>query len=248
MPYIEKDARAKLVPKSDGYPVSPGDLNFQITCLLIEYMKYNGKRYQQINDILGALEGAKLEFYSTQVRAYEDKKCRENSDVYDGDSSYGNLAWAGGFFEGEGCFYAHYYKPRKDGTRIFQMEATLVQKGKQLLDEFKNVVKMGIVYGPNEKGIYTWKSNGKGQAQKLFELLRPWLGNRRQETALKLIERENQQILRPSKEKCKNGHFYKDGSFVLRTQNNKTWRKCLICQMKYNKSRYEKANQNGDVY
>lgn len=82
MPYIDKDLRDKLKPKSEGYPVSPGDLNFQITCLLIDYLEFNGKQYKQMNDVLGALEGAKLEFYRRVVAEYESKKAKENGDVY----------------------------------------------------------------------------------------------------------------------------------------------------------------------
>jgi hypothetical protein len=38
--------------------------------------------YQRLNDALGALEGAKLEFYRRVVVPYEDWKMTENGDVY----------------------------------------------------------------------------------------------------------------------------------------------------------------------
>jgi hypothetical protein len=38
--------------------------------------------YQSINDVLGALEGAKLEFYRRIAAPYEDTKIQENGDVY----------------------------------------------------------------------------------------------------------------------------------------------------------------------
>jgi hypothetical protein len=50
------------------------------------------------------------------------------------------FAWAAGFFEGEGCFYAHYYKARVNGTRVFRTAASLVQKDRGLLVHFKRVV------------------------------------------------------------------------------------------------------------
>jgi len=44
---------------------------------------YNqGPSYQTINDIIGALEGAKMEFYRRVVVPYEDKKIKDNGDVY----------------------------------------------------------------------------------------------------------------------------------------------------------------------
>jgi len=39
-------------------------------------------RYQNINDLLGALEGAKLELYRRVAAPYEDEKVESNGDVY----------------------------------------------------------------------------------------------------------------------------------------------------------------------
>jgi len=82
MPYISEEQRKKLIPKCESYPTSSGDLNFQITCLVLEYIKYNGSSYKQMNDVVGALESAKLEFYRRLVSPYEDKKIKDNGDVY----------------------------------------------------------------------------------------------------------------------------------------------------------------------
>ena len=41
-----------------------------------------GNSYATINDIIGALEGAKMEFYRRVVAPYEDEKIKENGDVY----------------------------------------------------------------------------------------------------------------------------------------------------------------------
>ena len=38
--------------------------------------------YQTMNDIIGALEGAKLEFYRRVVVPYENDKIEQNGDVY----------------------------------------------------------------------------------------------------------------------------------------------------------------------
>lgn len=81
MPYIKQEDREKLA--LDEYvPGTPGTLNYQITMLLREYVTYRKLSYQTINDIIGALEGAKAEFQRRVVAPYEDQKIAENGDVY----------------------------------------------------------------------------------------------------------------------------------------------------------------------
>jgi hypothetical protein len=83
MPYIKQEDRKKFV---DSFMLSgaftPGELNYQITRVLLEYWNASSRNYQAINDIVGVLEGAKLEFYRRLVVPYEDKKIKENGDVY----------------------------------------------------------------------------------------------------------------------------------------------------------------------
>lgn len=79
MPYISKDKRILLTVDR---PVTPGELNYKITLLLNEYLLTKGRTYTSINDILGALEGAKLEFYRRIAVPYEDMKKEQNGDVY----------------------------------------------------------------------------------------------------------------------------------------------------------------------
>lgn len=82
MPYIKQIHRAYLKPGSEVIPEMPGDLNYQITCVIRTYIQVNGLSYQHINDVLGALEGAKLEFYRRVAVPYEELKMQENGDVY----------------------------------------------------------------------------------------------------------------------------------------------------------------------
>lgn len=78
MPYIKQVDRvlASQIPKT------PGDLNYAFTTLIKTYMENNKLSYQTINDIVGALEGAKLEFYRRIVINYENTKLAQNGDVY----------------------------------------------------------------------------------------------------------------------------------------------------------------------
>ena len=80
MPYIHKDRRISL--NHDDIPRTAGELNYLITKLCIGYMSDAGVCYQNINDVVGALEGAKLEFYRRFAAPYEDTKIEENGDVY----------------------------------------------------------------------------------------------------------------------------------------------------------------------
>lgn len=79
MPYIDQQDRDRLMV---DVPKTAGELNYKITLLLIQYLTTKGESYQTYNDMIGALEGAKLELYARKVRLYEDKKIIRNGDVY----------------------------------------------------------------------------------------------------------------------------------------------------------------------
>lgn len=80
MPYINKAIRGSI---DDGRkPTVPGELNYSLTQLINSYVAMKGMSYTTVNDILGALEGAKLEFYRRKAAPYEDIKMSENGDVY----------------------------------------------------------------------------------------------------------------------------------------------------------------------
>ena len=82
MPYI-KQARRDHLSAWPGYrPENAGELNYILTRIISLYWEGTGN-YQGINDIVGALEGAKLEFYRRVVVPYEDVKMQENCDVYE---------------------------------------------------------------------------------------------------------------------------------------------------------------------
>lgn len=84
MPYIKQEARDNINRRDDlkARPMSAGELNFVITQMIIAYIVDKELSYQTINDIIGALEGAKLEFYRRVVVSYENEKIKDNGDVY----------------------------------------------------------------------------------------------------------------------------------------------------------------------
>ena len=83
MPYIKQERRREMQLQLDGGNANTaGELNYQLTVVCKDYMEHKGLSYATINDIVGALEGAKLEFYRRVAAPYEDKKIIENGDVY----------------------------------------------------------------------------------------------------------------------------------------------------------------------
>lgn len=86
MPYIKKEdrklARISFEDRNFKGAETPGELNYLITELLKGYLDNHGISYNTCNDIIGAIEACKLEFYRRVVAPYEDKKITENGDVY----------------------------------------------------------------------------------------------------------------------------------------------------------------------
>jgi hypothetical protein len=78
MPYINKARRESIT--EDG-PKTPGELNYIFTAIALDYIQRMTESYQHYNDVIGALEGAKLELYRRQVSPYEDKAMAKNGDI-----------------------------------------------------------------------------------------------------------------------------------------------------------------------
>lgn len=79
MPYIVEKTRHGL---KNRHPVNAGELNYILTTTINNYLIAKGVKYETINAVLGALEGAKLEFYRRIAAPYEDLKIESNGDVY----------------------------------------------------------------------------------------------------------------------------------------------------------------------
>ncbi len=85
MPYVSPEIRDELDRARRAQ--TPGELNYVLTLEIIEYLEEKGLSYQTINDIMGALEGAKAEFYRRVAIPYENDKIEENGDVYVTDAN-----------------------------------------------------------------------------------------------------------------------------------------------------------------
>ena len=84
MPYIKQEDRSKFTDMFCNLPEfkTPGEFNYAITMVCKEYLSDKGESYQTYNDLIGALECCKLEFYRRAVTIYENKKIDENGEVF----------------------------------------------------------------------------------------------------------------------------------------------------------------------
>lgn len=69
-------------PKTSEPAQNAGELNFQITGLIQQFLDFHGQSYGTFNTVVGALECAKLELYRRLVVPYENAKIQDNGDVY----------------------------------------------------------------------------------------------------------------------------------------------------------------------
>jgi len=79
MPYIPQSEKLRV--DQDNLITTAGQFNYALNQLISIYIEQNDFNYQTSNDIIGAMECAKLELYRRLVAPYEDKKILQNGDV-----------------------------------------------------------------------------------------------------------------------------------------------------------------------
>lgn len=89
MPYIVKSRREGIAVELiadhlNWIPANAGDLNFVVSTFIANYIREKGLKYANLNEMVGALECAKLELNRVIIGPYEDEKIRENGGVYGG--------------------------------------------------------------------------------------------------------------------------------------------------------------------
>lgn len=92
MPYVKQEIRDQydsliheLSQKLCGMPI--GNMNYVLTKLIELRWENEENSYFTINEIMGVLECVKQEFYRRIAEPYEDKKIKENGDVYCGNKT-----------------------------------------------------------------------------------------------------------------------------------------------------------------
>jgi hypothetical protein len=89
MPYIPQNQRTDihwdLMDEGIAWtPENAGELNFLVSTFIANYIKTKGLKYAVVNEMIGALECAKMELNRVIIGPYEDIKIAENGPVYDG--------------------------------------------------------------------------------------------------------------------------------------------------------------------
>lgn len=87
------------------------------------------------------------------------------------------LAWAAGFFDGEGSSYATQTSTTRKKSYIHM---TISQKGRETLDRFHAAVGAGTVTGPNKRGLYRWQVQSRA-VHDVKDKLWPYLCNAKRE-------------------------------------------------------------------
>ena len=98
------------------------------------------------------------------------------------------LAWAGGFFAGEGSVHICYNGGKPKNLPYPQVAISQSgDLGREVLDRFHIATgALGKIYGPkppgrNQKQIrWLWEANGFEKTQAIMALLWPWLGSVKQ--------------------------------------------------------------------
>ena len=88
MPYIKPNQRpaidallAPMLKVFDKYAFRAGELNYVFTKIILGEMD-GVVRYKNIRNAIGELECTKLELYRRLAAPYEQKKLKENGDVF----------------------------------------------------------------------------------------------------------------------------------------------------------------------
>lgn len=88
-PYIAREQRPKLdtaIAEFIGAVEldTPGKLNYVFTKLALAYLRFQcPSGYSEMNEVVGVFETTKLEFYRRVLAVLEDKKLKENGEVYE---------------------------------------------------------------------------------------------------------------------------------------------------------------------
>jgi hypothetical protein len=80
MPYIKQHQKARL--NAGAAAQNAGELTYQFQQTILRHIGEGELKYETLARVLGALEGAKLDFIERVVKPYEAKKQEENGDVW----------------------------------------------------------------------------------------------------------------------------------------------------------------------
>ena len=146
------------------------------------------------------------------------------------------LAWAAGFYEGEGSIVAHSHPV----SGYSSISVTVSQASTEPLERFKAALGLGkLVTRPpskleNRQTMYLWRVCSYERAQAVIAMLWPWLSIRRREQARRALQLVQAHWTRPHKAArthCKNGHEYTEANTrMYQYGTHNPYRMCRACQ------------------
>lgn len=175
-------------------------------------------------------------------------------------SKEAQIAWAAGFFEGEGCFV---YSQTTRNRRSFQRRAVLANTDLEALRNFNAAVGLGKIGAKPRsrtkarahwKPCWQWVCSHREELAALIEMFQPYLSTRR-------LEKANQILLNPAgkpggifTDKCKYGHARTPENTYVHEKTGT--RHCRACSRRrglehyranrsYWQARYQKSKQHG---
>lgn len=100
------------------------------------------------------------------------------------------LAWAAGFFDGEGSTIARTDARRPD---YFQLDVSVPQSGRDgvpaVLIKFQTaMLGVGVIRPSHKDAMWKWSAGGRSTAEMSLALMWPWLGTVKQQQALSAFE------------------------------------------------------------
>jgi hypothetical protein len=81
MPYIKPEERDWLAVDCE-VANGPGQLNYQVTMLVLRYLASRGRTYAAYAEIEGVLNHVSKEIYRRSTAPYEDRKRSENGEIF----------------------------------------------------------------------------------------------------------------------------------------------------------------------
>jgi hypothetical protein len=140
------------------------------------------------------------------------------------------IAWAAGLFEGEGCF--HY------SAASTHIRASLNMTDYAPVEQFMRIVGIGKVRiqtrpSPRHQDQMHWDVSNRPGVIHVFELLRPWLSERRVAQAERALAEQGAAIARAAIRRataCKNGHpRTPENTQWIRRSGRPSYRSCKEC-------------------
>jgi len=91
-----------------------------------------------------------------------------------------DLAWAAGFFDGEGTTTT--LNAKRD--KYVYLRCSIAQKNVELLNKFKEVVGVGSIYKSNTREVYNWNCYKYEEVIQILNALWPYLGEQKKQQAI----------------------------------------------------------------